>query len=109
MDETDKRRVAVFSGGVVIGTLISMVLFHFWQNTDEPRVQDTADIVVSDCELKAGEPLLAECARVRTDVASRFVPPQALEAKDLDWHIGKRLKVDVAEGNALRTVDFQVD
>ena len=86
-----------------------MVVFHLWQDIDEPILEEKVDIVVSDCDIERGDTLRAECARIRTEVPSRFVPPQTLEAKDLDWHIGKRLEVDVASGNALRTVDFAKD
>ncbi len=106
MDEIQKRRVTIFSAGVVIGTLVSIVLFQLWQDIDEPMLEERVDIVVAACSLEAGQALEASCARVREGVPSRYVPPQTLLAKDLDWHLGKEISVDIAEGNAIRIVDF---
>lgn len=107
MDDTQKRRVTIFSVGVVIGTFASMALFSVWQERDTTGVQQTADVVVTRCALTKGDRLTEECVEVRERVATQHVPPDALMARDLDWHLGKKLVIDVEDGNALRTVDFE--
>ncbi len=106
----NSKRLRIFLTGVVLGTLVSMVVFQYWQaNRDETPAGGTterSDVVMSTCEMKKGDKLTKECTEIRKEVASQFVPPDTLLSKDLDWHIGKTLAVDIKKGNALRTVDF---
>lgn len=102
-----KRRLSIFGTGLVIGTIASVILFQFWDSGEPADTAKKVDVVLSTCDIASGEVFEKECAEIRKDVAVHFVPPDILYAKELDWHIGKTLRVDVAKGDAIRTVDFE--
>lgn len=107
MDQDLKRRVVIFAQGAGIGTLLSVGLFMFWMGKKqaEPEVEETREVVVSTCDLKAGQ-ILEESCTERRAVVTRFIPPQSLEAGRLPYALNRTLKVDVPKGHAFRSVDF---
>lgn len=102
-----KRRLAIFGGGAMIGTVFAIALFQ-WATSNDVSITPERPIrvVMSTCDLEAGDTVTAECVEEKV-VESRFAPPQTLEADDLDWHLGRKVEVDVPKGSAFRTVDFE--
>jgi hypothetical protein len=102
-----QRRIAIFGAGALIGTVFAIALFQ-WATTNEVTVIPDREVtvVMSTCDLKAGDTLTADCVEERT-VKSRLAPPQTLMAADLDWHVGRKLDVAVPKGSAFRMVDFE--
>ncbi len=107
MDADLRRRLKIFGQGAVIGTVLSVALFMFWMGSKqgEPETEETREVVVSTCDLKAGQVLEESCTELRS-VVTRFIPPESLEAGRLPYALNRKLKVDVPAGNAFRSVDF---
>lgn len=103
--EIVKSRLKPFGMGMVLGVVASAILLHFALGKMATKEPVKYAIVMAVCDIKANEPLTGSCAEVR-EVADPYIPPRVLMGEDLEWHIGRKLLVDVAAGSALRVVDF---
>jgi len=102
-----KHRLTVYGAGFAVGTVLSVLLFQYADIVEsQPHEVEKLDVVLTRCDVHPGEAFERRCAEVRT-VAYQFVPPGALQKKDLSWHIGRTFDVALDAGDVIRTADFR--
>lgn len=105
MNDDIKRRLKIFGVGLAIGLMLSMVLLTFAQHREREEVEQI-EVVLTNCDLAPGDVLEESCVETLTVAYSRL-PPKPLRARDLDWHLGKKVVTRLEAGSVLRTPDFE--
>ena len=105
MKEDTKQRLKIFGAGASIGVVLSILLFQYADYVEGPRRTTKVEVVLTTCDLKAGDVFEEECVEKRA-VAEQFIPPDTIESKQLGLYVGEPVIVDLEKGSAVRTVDF---
>lgn len=101
-----KRRLSLFAAGASVGCVLSWGLFQYADYVEGPRETTKEEVVMSTCDLSAGDVFEERCIEKRA-VPEQFIPPDTVRTDQMGLYIGETLKVDVASGSAVRTVDFE--
>lgn len=105
MTPDTQRRFLMFGAGLLIGCVLSIGLFKYASQVQGAREVQRVDVVVTTCDLRAGDELERSCVESRA-VEHQFVPPDSMRSAELTEYLGRRLNVALPMGSAVRTVDF---
>lgn len=102
-----KRRLTVFGAGVLLGIPLAVGLFQYAMDVQEskPRATNNIEVALTKCALSPGDVFEERCVEPRV-IAEQFVPPNAIPVDNIASWTGKQIWVELAEGSAVRTVDF---
>ncbi len=101
-----KKKLLV--AAVLVG-IFAMGLMYLYGEAQNDKVEkitsDQVEVVKAARNIQAGTPLTKD--RITTELVPRqFLPPNPLEAKDLNIYIGTPLAVNVEDGAMILTSDF---
>lgn len=95
---------------IVVGALAAALLLLYarqMQNREIELIGETVPVIKAARTIPAGTPLSRELVTT-DDVPVKFLPPNPVEAKDLEIYLGQAVSVNIQEGAMVLTSDFSV-
>lgn len=95
---------------IVVGALAAGLLLLYanqMQNRERDLIGETVPVIKAARTIPAGTPLSRELVTT-DDVPVKFLPPNPVEAKDLEIYLGQAVSVNIQEGAMVLTSDFSV-
>ncbi len=106
MSPDTKRRLLIFGTGLLVGSLLSILLFKYADFVEGPRSTEKVEVVLTRCDLAPGDVFEEKCVEKRV-VAAQHTPPDVVTSDQVGLWVGRTVAVKLNSGSAVRTVDFE--
>ena len=95
---------------ILVGAFAALLLYLYADQLDNQQEElkaEEVEVVKASRPIRQGQPLQQENIRI-DKVPERYLPPNALLKKDVDYYLDQPLAVNVASGQMILTSDFSV-